>query len=65
MDYKNLTGWNIRFSNQSEKGESYFSEEQIRSERSELSLLKVPSGLHCGPDGRRTLIKWLEGKNNI
>eukprot|EP00375_Theileria_parva_P003676 XP_766361.1 hypothetical protein [Theileria parva strain Muguga] len=60
MDYKNLTGWNIRFSNQSEKGESYFSEEQIRSERSELSLLKVPSGLHCGPAGRRTLIKWLE-----
>ncbi|XP_953940.1 uncharacterized protein TA05930 [Theileria annulata] len=62
---KNLTGWNIRFSNQPGKGESYYSEEQIPTERSEHSLLKVPSGLHCGPAGRRTLIKWLEGNGDL
>ncbi|EKX73934.1 conserved hypothetical protein [Theileria equi strain WA] len=56
MDSQTRSGWSQEFTCTSERLENPPDESRNEPEVE----LKVPSGLHCGPAGRRTLIKWLE-----
>ncbi|KAK2196768.1 bifunctional Xrn1 [Babesia duncani] len=55
----NTSGWSSDFSSLS-NSDKITGKDRINEQES----ISVPSGLHCGPAGRRTLIKWIEGMDD-
>lgn len=67
MAYENgHSGWSVEFTlarDSAGGAKDTVSSENSTAQRSEDDAgITVQSGLHCGPAGRRTLIKWIEGK---